>query len=334
MILSLQNGLRISGVPFVLDAVRPERFAFASHAHADHCGRHHRILCTTATAELACARFGRTETITPEIGQTIEIEGIQVTLFDAGHVLGSAQILLVIDGHRVLYTGDVKPAGGKTTPPAAAPACDTLIIEATYGRPGYVFPPVEQTVDLLVTTIKRVFVRGLTPVLLAYGLGKAQEAMALLAQQGFAFACHRLIYDAVLIYRAHGIPLAGAELFSPQKLRDKVVVMPPGVPQSREWRQISNPYTIFLTGWALDRVPRRSGADLVLPLSDHADYPQLVQYIQKTGARTVFTFHGFPELAARLRETGLCARHLSRKDAVDMAGGRDAGPGTAYDLFP
>lgn len=333
LILSLDNGLRIAGVPFVLDASRPEPFAFASHAHADHCGRHHKILSMPATAELARLRFGKADYIELPVNEPVEIEGVAVELFDAGHVLGSAQIMMTVAGRRILYTGDVKPLGGKTTPPATTPACDILIIEATYGRPEYVFPPVDQVVEKLVSTIKRTFVRGLTPVLLAYGLGKAQEVMALLADQGFCFACHRLIYDIVEVYRRHGVPLSGAELFSADRMQDKVVVLPPGMPKSREWKFITNPYTIFLSGWALDRARRSSSVDVILPLSDHADYPQLIDFVGKTGARTVYTHHGFPEFSLRLRERGLTSRHLEKRDSIDLLTGHPAGPGAAYDLF-
>jgi len=333
MILSLRNGLQIGGVPFVLDASRPEQFAFASHAHADHCGRHRRVLCTPATADLARSRFGKSETITIVFGQLADVEGTEVTLFSAGHVLGSAQILMTVEGQRILYTGDLKPAGGKTAPPAAIPACDILIIETTYGRPEYVFPPVEKTIEQLVLIIKRAFIRGLTPVILAYGLGKAQETMALLEDQGFAFACHRSVYDIVEIYRKHRLPLSGAELFSADHLRGKVVMMPPGMSRSREWRSIKNPYTVFLSGWAVDNSPHKLAVDLLLPLSDHADYPQLLDFIEKTGARMIYTVHGFSELADRLMAAGRQARHLSGKATIDMLTGRDARPGNTYDLF-
>jgi putative mRNA 3-end processing factor len=331
-VLSLNNGLRITGVPFVLDASRPERFAFASHAHADHCSRHRKILCTPATAELARLRFGKTDYVTLRVGEVAEIDNVTVELFDAGHVLGSAQIMMIVEGKRILYTGDLKPAGGRTTPPAPTPACDILIIEVTYGRPEYVFPSTEKAVEMLVSTIKRAFVRGLTPVLLAYGLGKAQEVMALLEDQGFTFACHRLIHDLVKIYRRYGVPLPGAELFAADRLAGKIVVLPPGMSKCREWKFIKNPYTIFLSGWALDSA-RRPAVDVTLPLSDHADYPQLIEFIAGTGARTVYTFHGFPELSHQLRENGLTSRHLERKDVIDLLTGDNARPGAMYDLF-
>lgn len=333
LVLSLDNGLRITGVPFVLDASRPERFAFVSHAHADHCGRHQKILCTAPTAELAGLRFGKADAVALPVGKAVEIDGLLLELFHAGHVLGSAQIMMMVDGVRILYTGDLKPAGGKTTPAAPAPACDILIIEATYGRPEYVFPPTADVVETLISAIKRAFVRGLTPVLLAYGLGKAQEAIASLADQGFRFACHRLIHDVVEIYRKYGVSLPGAELFNADRLDGKVVVLPPGMPKGREWKFIKNPYTIFLSGWALNQARRRAAVDLTLPLSDHADYSELIEFVAQTGAPRIYTFHGFPTLALRLQEQGLAARHLEKKDAVELLTGRDARPGATYDLF-
>lgn len=333
MILSYNNGLHIEGVPFALDAARGVPFAFASHAHADHCGRHRRLVCTPETADLVRLRYGRPQFFAFPVNGEHELDGCTIRLFHSGHVLGSAQLLITLAGRRILYTGDLKPAGGRTTPPAQIPECDILITESTFGRPEYAFPPQGEIVEALVVLIKRAFVRGLTPVLLAYALGKAQEVMALLEDQRFRFACHRMVYDVVKVYREHGVPLVGAELFDSEHLDDRVVVMPPGLPRSAEWKKIANPFTIFLSGWALDRSRRRSFPDAALPLSDHADYPQLMDVVNRTKARQVFTHHGFADLAGALRTTGLSARHLQSGDCVDMLTGQDAQLGAGYDLF-
>ena len=332
MILSYNNGFCIDGVPFVLDATRPVGFAFASHAHADHCGRHRKILATPATADLARLRYGKRDFFTLPTNQAADIDGVTVELFNSGHVLGSAQIRLTSGGRRILFTGDLKPAGGRTTPPAEIPECDILIIEATYGRPEYVFPSPAAVTEKLVLLIKRAFVRGLTPVLLVYALGKAQEVLALLGDEGFVFSCHRLIYDVIEIYRKYGIALPGAELFSGDRLGGRVVVMPPGMRRSREWKLIKNPVTIFLSGWALNH-SRRSFTDAVMPLSDHADYPQLVEFTERTKPELVYTYHGFADLARALRDSGRKARHIEKRDCIDLLTGRKANPPAAYDLF-
>ena len=333
MILSCNNGFHLDGVPFALDASRGVPFAFASHAHADHCGRHQKLLCTPATADLARLRYGRPEFVAVPVGARAEIDGVGIELFHAGHVLGSAQMLFMVDGRRILYTGDIKLAGGRTAPPAKIPECDILIIEATYGRPEYVFPPTGEVVEKLAVLIKRAFMRGLTPVLLAYALGKAQEVMALLEDQGFRFACHHMVYDIVHVYRAHGIALSGAELLDGAKLDNRVVVMPPGMPRYAEWKKIPNPFVIFLSGWALDGSRRRSFPDVTLPLSDHADFPQLLEIVRQTKARQIYTHHGFPDLARALQDSGREARHLVRGDSVDLLTARAADRKADYDLF-
>jgi len=333
MMLTYDRGMCIDGVPFALDADQPVGFAFASHAHADHCDRHKKTLATPATADLLCMRYGKTEFLTFPVGATNDIDGITVELFNSGHVLGAAQIRLTVDGTRILYTGDLKPTGGKTTPPADTPACDILIIETTYGRPEYVFPAVAEVVEKLVSLIKRAFVRGLTPVLLAYALGKAQETLALLSDQGFRFACHRMIYDVVKVYRNYGIALPGAELFHGDRLDGRVIVMPPGMRRSREWKFISNPFTIFLSGWALAPARRRQSVDIMLPLSDHADYPQLIEFVERSGPELVYSHHGFADLANKMRDSGRKVRHLEKGDCIDLLTGNDAVPPPAYDLF-
>jgi Cft2 family RNA processing exonuclease len=142
-----------------------------------------------------------------------------------------------------------------------------------------------------------------------------------------------MVYNVVEIYRRHGVELPGAELFDGDKLADRVVVMPPGIRRCREWKLIKNPYTMFLSGWALDAARRRSSVDAVLPLSDHADYPQLVAFVKQTNPEQVYTVHGFPDLASRLRERGLQARHVEKGECVDLLTGCATDPGSAYDLF-
>ncbi len=332
MYIKNHNGIHLEGVPFVLDASRPVAHAFASHAHADHCAHHQHTLCTAPTAALAKKRY-RGGTFTElAYGEPQQISGIHVELLPSGHVLGGAQIVLNIGGSRILFSGDLKPQGGKCSPPAATPQCDVLIVESTYGQPAYVFPPRETAVVNLVTLIKRALVRGHTPVLLAYALGKAQEAIALLDGENFTFSCQRDIYALCRIYQQFGISLNGIERFDPDNLRDKVVVMPPGRGY-REWRHIRNPYRIFLSGWALDSNSRRSRADAMVPLSDHADYDELVAFVEATEARTVITHHGYPDLARHLRTQGLNAFHLTGKKPVDIRTGRAVSAGATYDLF-
>ncbi len=334
MLIKNHNGIHLEGVPFVLDASRPVACAFASHAHADHCAHHQKTLCTAPTAALARRRFRGGEFTELPYGVSTTFAGTDLELHPSGHVLGGAQILMRVGGSRILFSGDLKPAGGKSSPPAATPACDVLILETTYGQPAYQFPPTEIVVANLVTLIKRVLVRGFTPVLLAYALGKAQEAIALLDGEGFAFACQRNVYAMCRIYEQFGISLSGIERFNGDNLRDKVVVIPPGRGY-REWQQISNPYRIFLSGWALDGHNRnhRSRAEAMVPLSDHADYTQLLAFVEATGAQTVITHHGFPEFAQELRRRGLNAFHLVGKKPVDIRTGCAAGAGTTYDLF-
>ncbi len=332
MILSCNNGLKLEGLPFALDATRAVDFSYVSHAHADHCGRHKKILASAATAKLARVRFGKREFVTPPIGSPTEIAGVPVELCHAGHVLGSTQLRLRLAGRWVLYAGDLKPNGGRTAPPADTPDCDVLIVEATFGRPGFVFPPVEETLEKLVLAIKRAFVRGLTPVIMAYALGKAQEAIALLAGEGFQFACQRWVYEMVEVYRDCGIDLPGAELLDGDRLAGKVVILPPGHGSRREWKLVRNPFSIFLTGWALDN-SRRNSADLVLPLSDHADFQQLLEFVKQTDPALVCTHHGYPEFAAILAEQGRQVCHLERGDAVDLLTGRKVNRQGSNDLF-
>ena len=310
-----RGGLVLQGTPLWFDARTRSPVAFVSHAHSDHIARHQRVIATPETLALMTHRLGALEQTTPfRYGEKLGHEDLHLECFSAGHVFGSAQIRVTrADRHRVVYTGDVSLEPALTAEAAPVLECETLVIESTFGHPKYCFPPRSQVYDEVAAWSLRQLERGVRPILLAYSLGKSQETIRQLAVRGLRICAHPKIHDVGLIYEQLGMPV-GSRRFDGSFLDGEVGLFPP----FRRGDSLSNvgPRALAaLTGWALEPWgARRSGADVAFPVSDHADFPSLVAYAQRSGAREVITVHGFAaELASSLRGMGMFARAVTEQ---------------------
>ncbi|MCU0696721.1 MAG: MBL fold metallo-hydrolase [Myxococcaceae bacterium] len=317
----VKGGLRLSGSPLWFDARRKADVSFVSHAHTDHIARHARAIGTTETLTLMQHRVGTIDDTVPlRYGERFELDGLSLELFPAGHVLGAAQVRVTRpDGHRLVYTGDFSPGRFLTARQAETPACDTLVVESTFGHPKYRFPPRDAVYDEVALWCRRQLERGVRPVLLAYSLGKSQETIQQLASRGLSLVTHESIHAISALYTSLGVPI-DARCWDGAFRDGEVGLFPPF---NRHRPHVTEPIaTAVLTGWALEPWgARRSGADVAFPVSDHADYPSLVDFARATGAREVITLFGFAEeLAAGLRKEGLFARAVSEKVQLDFFG--------------
>ncbi len=310
-----RGGLVLQGTPLWFDARTRSPVAFVSHAHSDHIARHERVIATPETLALMAHRLGPLENTTPfRYGESITLEDLRLECFSAGHVFGSAQIRVTRgDGHRVVYTGDVSLEPALTSAPAEVLECETLVIESTFGHPKYRFPPRAQVYDDVVAWCRKQLERGVRPILLAYSLGKSQETIRQLAVRGLRVCAHPSIHAVGQIYEQLGMPV-GARLFDGTFLDDEVGLFPPSR-RGDSLNGVKDRALAVLTGWAVEPWgARRSGADIAFPVSDHADFPALLAYAQRSGAREVITLHGFAEeLAAALRKRGLFARAVTEQ---------------------
>ncbi len=320
---SQRNGLRLPQIDWWLDAHRPVARSFVSHAHADHVARHREILCSPPTARLVRARLpGRREEHILPFGQTERLApDCTVTLHPAGHILGSAQILLEHTAHgRLLYTGDFKLRPGLAAEPCAIPPADTLIMETTFGRPRYTLPPSAEVFADIVAFCRDALADGATPVLFAYSLGKSQELLAGLADARLPVTLHPKALEITRIYEELGFAFAPGAIFDDTVTEDRVVVCPSQTADSAWFKNIPRPRTAVVSGWALDDGARyRYRCDAVFPLSDHADYPDLLRFVEAVNPRRVFTVHGFAQDFARdLRRLGREAWALGRDNQLEL----------------
>lgn len=316
-----RRGLYLPAQDLWLDPRDAQRLAFVSHAHSDHIAPHAEIIVSERTARLMQARMPgeRHEHIVP-FDQPANVCGLDLRLLPAGHIFGSAQFFLESDTGTLLYTGDFKLRPGRSAEAAQWRQADTLIMETTFGLPRYRFPPTEQVVAQVVAFCRETLEENAVPVLLGYSLGKAQEILCSLIGAGLRPMLHGSVYRMTRIYEKFGQPCGEYERYDAQQVEGKVLICPPSANRSRMLEKIPRKRVAMLSGWASDPSARfRYQTDAAFPLSDHADYTDLIRYVELVQPRRVLTLHGFAsEFARDLRERGIEAWALSEENQLEL----------------
>jgi len=313
-----------------LDPWDAKRFAFVSHAHSDHIAPHEEIIVSERTARLMQTRLPgyRVEHILP-FGERRTVRGIDLMLLPAGHIFGSAQCFLFAGNETLLYTGDFKLRPGKSAEQAEWRKADTLIMETTFGLPRYQFPPAERVIDQIIAFCRETIDEGEVPVLLGYSLGKAQEILCSLDGAGLTPMLHGSVYQMTRIYEQFGQSFCKYLRYNPKDIAGKVLICPPSASHSQMLEKIGRKRVAMITGWAVDpSAIYRYQVDAMFALSDHADYNDLLRYVELVAPRRVFTLHGFAASFARdLRERGIEAWALSEENQMEfMLAQLTAGP--------
>lgn len=348
-----QGGIYLPRLGLWLDPHRAKPGpVFVSHAHSDHIARHQTPILTESTAWLMRHRLGgkRAEQIL-RFGETHEfrsgVDGSHVqscseptlfeiertpgrdarattpfrlTLLPAGHILGSAMAFVEAEGESLLYTGDFKLRPNLCAEQCEPRRADYLVMETTFGRPHYQMPPDGEVWSALIEFCRSALADGATPVLFAYSLGKSQELLAGLREAGLPIALHKDAAKLTRIYEHFGRTFPPYEIFDGTNAGDKVLIAPPQSTRAVLFQQLGKTRTAVVTGWAMDSSCRfRSGTDAAFALSEHADFPGLIEFVKRVAPKKVFTLHGFAaDFARTLRELGFDAQALSEQEQLDL----------------
>jgi putative mRNA 3-end processing factor len=318
-------GIHVVPADCWIDPARPVARALVTHGHADHArGGHGETLATPETLAIMALRYGTGQGARPaQYAETVTLGGgVTATWLPAGHVLGSAQILLEHAGERVIVTGDFKRRPDPTCAPFAVTPCDVLITEATFGLPVFRHPPVEDEVGKLLAA------RSANPdrcVLVgAYALGKAQRVIAELRRAGYydTIWLHGALERMCRLYEELGVDLGDLRLVSDAKkdeLRGAVVLCPPSALNDRWSRRLPEPITAMASGWMRVRQrARQRGVELPLIISDHADWQELTQTIEEVNPAETWVTHGREEALLRW-----CQLHQRQARALALVGYED-----------
>ena len=305
---------------FHIDPVHPVPRAVVTHGHGDHARPgNERVLATPGTIAIMQQRYGEAAggALQPlAYGEMLAIADVTVRLVPAGHVLGSAQIVLEYRGARVVVSGDYKRRPDPTCAPFEPCACDVFITEATFGLPVFRHPPDSQEIDKLLHSLalfpERCHLVGV------YALGKCQRLLALLRRAGYQepVYLHGALVGLTELYESLGVPLGPvlpATGLARDALRGRIVLAPPGAIADLWSRRLPDPLVAMASGWM--RVRQRAkarGVELPLVISDHADWDELTATIEEVAAGEVWVTHGREEaLVHYATQKGYRARALA-----------------------
>src|SRR5688572_11350367 len=304
---------------------QPAGTVFISHAHSDHTGIHREIIVSQPTSQLMRARMSGEwmEHVLP-FHKPWHFSGgeipCEITLLPAGHIFGSAMSWIKAGDETLLYTGDFKLRSGLSAEKCESRHADVLIMETTYGRPHYQFPPTESVIKGVIRFCREALDNEETPVLLGYSLGKSQELLCGLGDAGLPIMLHGTVHRLTKIYEQFGQCFPPYEKYDAGTARLKVLLCPPNVAGTAMLRNLGRTRVAVLTGWAVDPNCRfRYQAHAAFPLSDHADFRDLVEFVNRVQPKKIFTLHGFAaEFAQTLRDLGYDAQPLSQEDQLAL----------------
>ncbi|WP_420391819.1 ligase-associated DNA damage response exonuclease [Acuticoccus sp.] len=315
MLTLTPEGLYCPAGGFHIDPVRAVPRAVITHGHADHARPGHgAVLATPETLAIMAVRYGDAFTAARQpspYGATVTVGDVGVTLHPAGHVLGSAQVLMERPGCRAVVSGDYKRQGDPTCAPFELVRCDLFVTEATFGLPVFRHP---EAADEVATLLESLALFPERPHLVgAYALGKAQRVLALLRAAGYdrPIYLHGALERLTRHYAEAGLPLG--ELVpvrdvDRKALAGEVVLCPPASLSDRWAQRFGDAVTAFASGWMRVRArARQRGVELPLVISDHADWEDLCTTVVETGASQVWVTHG--------QEDALC--HWARTQGID-----------------
>jgi putative mRNA 3-end processing factor len=330
----LSRDLEISPIGAFIDPPQPRARAIITHGHADHArSGHGAVLATPDTIAIMQTRYGADAAGSWDplpFGEKREIDGVTISLHPAGHILGSAQVLLEYRGQRIVVTGDYKRLADRTAQPFELVPCDLLVTEATFGLPVFQHPAPSDEIARLLRSVAAFPERA--HVIGCYALGKAQRVISLLREGGYdaPIYLHGAMIRLCDLYIERGIPLGELRpsLDVPKaELSGQIVIAPPSAIKDRWSRRLPDPVLAVASGWmSVKQRAKQSGVELPLIISDHADWNELRQTITETGANTVWVTHGREDaLVYWSQQQGLAAEPLNIEAYED--GPEDSGDG-------
>jgi len=307
LLVSTPAGLCCPPGGFHIDPPRAVDRALITHGHSDHArAGHGAVLATAETLDLMRLRYGEgfaRKTQAVGYGETVRIGGVAATFHPAGHVLGSAQILIEAQGLRIVASGDYKDVADPTCAPFAPVACDVFITEATFGLPvfrhGDPMAEIAKLLDSVALFPDRAHIVG------AYSLGKAQRVIALLRRAGYdkPIYIHGALETITRYYASRGVDLGDVRPVhdaAKAELAGAIAIAPPSSLKDVWTRRFPDPVTAFASGWMRVRArARQRGVELPLVISDHADWDGLGATITATGAGEIWVTHGEEDALVR-----------------------------------
>lgn len=287
-----------------IDPLRAVPRAIITHGHSDHARPGHgHVLATPETLAIMRTRMGEERAGVSQqalaYGEPLNINDVTITLVPAGHVLGSAQVVMDYQGSRAVVSGDYKRQPDPTCAPFEPVRCDVFVTEATFGLPVFQHPAPEGEIAKLLRS--HALFPERTHVVGSYSLGKSQRLIAMLRQAGFdaPIYLHGAHANLCTLYETLGVKLGHlrpATVAEKAQLKGAMVLAPPSAIGERWGRWLEDPVVAQASGWMRIRQrAKAAGVELPLIISDHADWNGLLATIKQTQAPEIWVTHGTEE---------------------------------------
>ncbi len=309
------RGIYCAAGDFFIDPWRPVHRALITHGHADHARHGHAAyLATHEALPVIRHRLGDIVSQGVSYGEELHIGGADVSFHPAGHVPGSAQIKVTVAGETWVASGDYKIEDDGLSQPFEPQACHHFITESTFGLPVFRWKPQSVVADEINEWWRSCSGSGKTAFLGAYSLGKAQRLIRMLDPSIGPILTHGAVESTNAVMRAQGIELPHTTQLTkdtdPKANCGAMVIAPPSALGSTWAKRFGPRETAFASGWMqLRGIRRRRAGDRGFVISDHADWPGLLQAIRDTGAEKIYVTHGYTDIFARhLAENGWSAQ--------------------------
>lgn len=331
-----EKGLLCVPADVYIDPLEPVRYAIITHGHADHARAGHQVVyATAATLDIMQVRYGadmanKTQGMPyrekRQLGNASD--PVFITLFPAGHILGSSQVLLEYRGSRVVVSGDYKRNADPSCEAFEAVPCDVFITEATFGLPVFDHPPIHQEIEKLLQSL-HTFSQH-CHLVGCYALGKCQRVIMALRALGYnkPVYLHGAHINLCQLYEKHGFDLgkwiAVSEVADKTQLAGEIVLAPPSALTDRWSRRLPNVKIAMASGWMQIRArSKQKRVELPLVISDHSDWHELIQTIHEVNPEEVWVTHGREEaLVYQAQKMGFKAKALSMVE-YDTSGEND-----------
>lgn len=321
-----ESGIYCEKGDFYIDPWRKVKNAVITHAHSDHArwGSEH-YLAHHLSVPIMKLRLGDISVRGVNYGEEIVMNGVKISFYPAGHIIGSAQVRIEHKGEVWVVSGDYKTTSDGLTTPFEPVRCHTFITESTFGLPIFQWKPQKNVFDEINAWWRSNSQKNVATVLIGYSLGKAQRLITNIDPEIGPIFLHGSIKNIHDAYFQAGIKLPHGEYavgnIEKFKLNKSLILAPPSV-IGTPWLHKFEPFGLGIaSGWmALRGTRRRRNADKGFAVSDHADFSELNQTIAATGAEKVYVTHGYTAAYVKfLREQGIDAEEVATKFVGEMA---------------
>jgi len=288
VVLGNRVAVRLKNSIILFDPKVADFFSFVSHSHIDHSPYHvfSPIYATKETIDLLRVADPFLDAKEVKLNKWYDFDDFRVKFLSAGHILGSSQILVEIEGKSILYSGDISLESNPTCRPIGIEQADILIVEATYGNPNFILPRKEEVVEKFLKWVRKRLFEGKRVIIGAYQIGKSQEVIKILNEEGIVPKVTETIRRYSEVYKKNGVKL---EFTSEES---DVLIKPIQLIRKNE-------EACVMTGWVNFGFFNTFG----FPLSDHADFNQLLEFVELVCPKKVICIHGYAkELAHSIRK--------------------------------